>query len=217
MATKFRIGIAALVFAAFVGVTETISAPVRLPRGAPPPEVEKPVPPVNIDMKVNVKNIAELLKDGNASGAKRLAADAARSIRDDDDIADLMDLFKHRHKGGLGWSSTPHPTAGLDGLERMVFSFAKKVAPNDLKKTTENEEAAYWIAALAELTAAAAPAYRGDMRRKVKKDWFDQAGQQRDGAIELAKASAAGDADGMMKAAGKINGACLSCHAVYRD
>jgi hypothetical protein len=95
-----------------------------------------------------------------------------------------------------------------------VLNFAKKVAPNDAKQTDSNVEAAYFLAAIAELTAAAAPAFKG--KPKIGKDWVDKAERVRGAAIDLAKASVAGNANGMKNAAAKINDACITFHAKYK-
>jgi hypothetical protein len=214
MAIRFHSGIAAFVVVALVGLAESLSAPVRAPREAPP-VMETPLPAVSQDMKINVKNIAALLKAGNSAGATKLAqATVKAGIRDIDDIADLMHLYKPRNKGGIGWGPKPQPNPAADGLERGVLNFAKQIAPNDLRETARNEEAAYSIAAMAELTAAAAPAFNG--KPNIAKDWVAKAERVRGAAFDLAKASAAANANGMRNAAANTIEACVSCHAKYK-
>jgi hypothetical protein len=208
-----RSGIAILLLAALIAWAHAAPARPLWSPAKPPEDLPPPIPVVDKDMKVNVKNIAALLKKGHTAGAKKLAADAARNIKNIDDFDDLELFYRPRNKGGLGWGSNPQPVPNLDSLERRTSNMTRMVTPADLQQAAANEEAAYWIAALGELELAAKLKLPG----ANKKPWDPFAQQVRDGGLELAKASAAGDAAAMKSAAIKINNACNSCHNIHRN
>lgn len=185
--------------------------PEPIPAAAAPaePVKEKPLPEVSPDLRVNIKNIAALLKEGNAGGAKKLAAATARQI---DGITDLEVLYKNRNKDGLGWGTKAQANPATDGLQKGVTNYAKSVSKSDLTRTAANEEAAYWIAAMAEVTLAGAP----KSPDKKAKPWIASAEQVREASLELAKASSANDAVAMKTAAGKVNAGCVNCHTLFK-
>lgn len=212
MAKHHRMGIAALGFAIVLGsagdLADVVSAPARPLRPGREDE-ELPLPAVDKDMAVNVVNIAGLLKKGNTAGAKRLAQGAVvQMAKQGDDLSDLMHLHKARNKGGLGLGSKPRPNPATDGLEKMVQALARQGAI-DVKDMPAYEEGAFWIAAIAEITALSAPPKAGPA-------WIVNANAVRANALGLAKASAAKDANDMRKAGEKIANACLACHGKFK-
>lgn len=174
---------------------------------------EPPLPAVDKDMRVNVKNVAGLLKVGNFAGARKLAEAVAPMIGD---FADLEHLYRPRNKDGLGWSSKPGPNPATDGLEKKIQEFAKAVPAAVAMQTDKNVESAFWIAAMAELAIAKAPK-KGGPGGKIRTFWLNKAREQRDASLDLAAASALSDQKGMVKAASRINSACVSCHSKFKE
>lgn len=175
------------------------------------PAKEEPLPTVSKDLQTNVKNIANLLKRGKAEEARKLARAAAPYV---EEVADLMHLYRPRKKGGLGWGPVVQ-TNPTDGIEARLKIFAKAIPAAAAKQPTNNEMAGYWIAAMAEITLAKAPNFS---RQKLpKKGWIDNAEGLRAAALDLAKASAVNNEVGMRTAAGRIDKACNTCHATFKD
>jgi hypothetical protein len=139
----------------------------------------------------------------------------ARHIKDIDEFADMELLHRRRNKHGLGWGSAPLPNLAQDSLESRIYSMSTNVTLADANQKAANEEAAYWIAAMGELYAAAPLA---KLSPKFNRDlWLPAAWQVRDGGVDLAKASAMSNAAEMKNAALKISNACNKCHDLYRN
>lgn len=186
--------------------------PIPIIECVPPPvkkEDEEPLPHISKDLAVNVKNIAELLQHGKKERATRLAQAVAPQI---DDLADLMHLYRPRNKGGLGFGTAPYKNPATDGLEKKVQEFAKglpaQVPPEQVV------EGAYWIAAMAELTTAKAPGK--DLVAKSRTKWFEQSGNLREAAHQMAAAATAKDSAAFRLAAARVNSACMGCHAIFK-
>jgi hypothetical protein len=156
--------------------------------------------------------IADALKKGNADDAKKLAAAAAQKLTN----AQLMHLYKPRNKGGMGYSSTAGKNPATDGLEKKIQEFAKGVPQNLVAQVAANEEAALWMAALAEITLAKAPAKNGPQGKTIKA-WTDWSNDLRKASTDFAKAAAAKDAKDMSKHAAKMYSTCVACHSKFKD
>jgi hypothetical protein len=236
MAIKYSIGVALMALAAFLafadesaqghggllgGLFRRRCAPMIVEPCVPLPSVpipsvvepaKKPLPAVSKDLPTNVKNIAALLKEGNAEDARKLAKLTVPTIAD---IVDLEGLYRPRNKGGLGWGAKAQANPATDGLEKGVRNFAKNVTAKDVKQTDNNVEAAYWIAAMAELTLAKTP--QADLAKaKLRRAWAESAESLRAASLDLAKESGGNNAVEMKKAAARIDAACISCHVHFK-
>ena len=197
---------------ALVGVADAV--PDRKPLG-PMDQGEDnfgPPPPVNKDLRINVKNIADLLKKRNINAAKNLASAAVLGL---EEFYDLEQMYRLRNKGGLGWGVNPMPIATQDGIEGAPPIPARAVPPQIAVADPANEQSAWWIAAMAELTIPLAP--KKDAGKKTKKLWISYADELREAAHELRAASIANNAMQLKQAAVRINNACLNCHIIFRD
>ena len=209
--------LAPLTLAAAVGMIDVAgivdAVPDRKPIGSrdQPEDDFGPPPPVDKDLKINVKNTADLLKKRNQVAAKSLAASSIVGL---EEFYDLALMYRPRNKGGMGWGSIPQPNPAQDGLERRLIIFARGVPQNALGDPA-NEESALWIAAIAEMTIAMAP--KKDAGKKTRKLWISQAEELRESAYDLRKASAANNAAQMKQAAIRITNTCTACHIVFRD
>lgn len=166
------------------------------------------------DLRPEVVKIADQFKAGKADDAKTTSAKTAKQF---EEMADLMHLFRPRSKGGLGWSRksiTNNPPE--DGLEKKIQNLAKTPPANVAKEAPAAEEAAYDLAAMAELIKNKAPAK--DMSGgKTKKAWTDWSDQMREASLELAKAAAGKNAAAISKAAAKVNSTCNACHSKFKE
>jgi hypothetical protein len=159
-----------------------------------------------------VLDIVEEIKKGNNPKVEAMAKARAKDF---EELLDIEDFYRRRNKGGLGWGATPGNNAVQDGLETRMLALTRAVPVNFAQDAKNNEEAAAWIAAIAELTAAK-PEFR-PMGRKTLEDWRKKAGQLRADTEEFAKAIAANNPVAIRKSAQAVVNACNSCHEIYRD
>ena len=160
-----------------------------------------------------VHEIADEIRKGNDVKATKLAQVRAKYF---DELYDIMSLYRPRSKRGMGWGSTP-PLANVpDGLEVKLTSLSRAVPANFAEDQSNNMDAGYWIAALAELTLARDSEFK-PIGNKTKADWHQKSSLLRLEAMHFVKAAAARDADAIQKSARAINNACAQCHTVYRD
>lgn len=160
-----------------------------------------------------VMDIADEIKKGNDAKAAKMAQARAKDFAE---LIDLEDLYRRRNTHGLGWGSTPGNIAAQDGLEMKLRNLARVVPANFIQDAKNNEEAAYWIAAMAELTIARDSEFK-PMGIKTKADWHKKAAAVRAEADVFAKAIAVNNVAAIQKSAAAINNACIQCHDVYRD
>jgi hypothetical protein len=163
--------------------------------------------------QATIKKLADVVKKGKADDTKKAVAEAAKKF---DEISDLMHMYRPRNKGGMGWGSVAGKSPVSDGLEKKIQEYAKGVPENVASQVENNVEAANWLAALAELTLAKAPA-KDAAGGKTKKAWTDWSIEMRDAANTFAKAAAAKKGTDMAKAASKSNSICINCHSKFKE
>jgi hypothetical protein len=196
MTTKVRLAIASVMLAATLALASSATS------GGP----EKAV-------GAAVEKIGDAIKKGDADATKKLAAKAS-GMKEIEDNADLMHLFKPRNKGGMGWGSKAGANPATDGLEKRVQEYAKNVKANEATDPN-NEEAGRWIAAMAEMIKLRVPAK--DMAGgKTKKAWSEFADATREAADGFTKAAAGKNAATIKGAADKLNTTCLNCHSKFK-
>jgi hypothetical protein len=159
--------------------------------------------------KDNVLKIAEAVKKGNASDADKQAAAFSKKV---EDLADVMDLFKKRDKGGIGVGAKAG-VAVPDGVEAKIQNLSKEApSATTLKKESEAlEDMGYVIAAVGMVTKGKPPA-------KTKgKDWSGWCDEIIEGGKKLSAAAKGSNAADLKTIAGKINNACNACHSAYRN
>ena len=198
MTTKVRLAIASVLLAATLGLLCASNAT----SGGPDKAVAEAI-----------TKVADAIKKGNADSAKKLAA-KANSLKDIEDNSDFMHLFKLRNKGGLGWGSKAGANPATDGLEKKIQEYAKNVKANEAADPA-NEDAALWIAAMAEMTKLRVPE-KDQAGGKTKKAWKDFADEMRDAAAGFSKAVAGKNASAIKTAADKLNNTCLNCHSKFK-
>ncbi|OAI45601.1 hypothetical protein AYO44_12725 [Planctomycetaceae bacterium SCGC AG-212-F19] len=159
-----------------------------------------------------VQQVATALEKNQADQAKKLVGDLARKYDPDD----VMNLFKLRTKGGFGVG--PQPGAiEPDGMERKLTELAKQLLP--AKQLAEEaavlSRMAYQATAVAQILSAQNPPkdFKGN-----KKQWGDWSGEFSKAALELAAAAKDKNAEGVRKAAGKLDrsadaSSCNKCHS----
>jgi hypothetical protein len=155
-----------------------------------------------------------LIKKGDDAAAKKMAAALAKGIGEDE-LGDLMHMFKPRIKGGLGVGEVKGPNPAKDGIEVMIRDYARDVPGNVGKQAANLETTGYWIAALAQVTHAKAP--KRDIGKKTIKAWNEYSSDMHKAGIAFAKAAAGKGAQEIKTAASKVYSSCNNCHSVFKD
>ena len=163
------------------------------------------------DVKSTVLKIADAFQKNDTAGAKKLA----ESLKDED-LEDVMHLFKPRKDKGLGVGANAGAVKP-DGIELKVIALAQTAPPKkELDDASEDlAKAAYVAAAIAEVALIKTPEKKE--KDKDPKDWKNWAEGMRQGALDLASASKAKNSADVQKAAEKMDSNCKSCHKVFRD
>lgn len=163
------------------------------------------------DVKGTVLKIADAFEKSDAAGAKKLA----ESLKDED-LEDVMHLFKPRKDKGLGIGAKAGAVKP-DGIELKVIALAMAAPPQKELDESSGDlaKAAYVAAAIAEVALTKIPEKKE--KDKDPKDWKTWAEDLRQGALELADASKAKKPALVQKAAEKMDSSCKSCHKVFRD
>ena len=159
-------------------------------------------------LKDGVLKIAATLKKGDSAAADNQAKSLAKKV---EDLADLMELFKKRDKGGIG-VGLKAGVAVPDGIETKLVAMGRDApAGSTLKKEAEAlEEMGYVVAAMAKVTKSRPIA-------KVKtKEWNTWCDDMATGGLKLSAAAKSQGAADLKAAATKINASCNSCHSTYR-
>jgi hypothetical protein len=166
-------------------------------------------------MKMSVLKIAAAIEKGDKAGATAAAKALANSLKDFDEIEDVMAVFKLREKHGIGVGTKPNAIVP-DGIELKLLAIGRD-APGQAavnKEAEALEKMAYVIAAVAEVAIAKPPAK--DEGKKKKKDFIRWAKDMREAAPGLAVAAKSKSPAEIQKAAAKINSACTNCHSVFK-
>lgn len=160
-----------------------------------------------------VLDIADEIRKGNNAKATKLAK--ART-NDFEDFYEVMNFFRPRTKGGMGWGATPGKIPQQDALENRLLVLGRMLPMNFLEDEKSNEEAATWIAAIAELASAKEFDFR-PMGKKNKADFQKKAAALRAEADGFARAIAQKNAAAIQQSARSVMQACYQCHEIYRD
>jgi hypothetical protein len=159
----------------------------------------------NKELIAMVKKIAAAIKSGDKSGARAMAEAYAKKA---DSIEDVMDLFKKKDKGGIGFGAPPKET---DGIEVKIREVARDVPKDYTKNAARYEEMGYNTAAIGLIGEIMTP--KKDVGTKTIKGWKTANADMQEAAIGLAKAKGAAE---VKTAASKLNNACIACHAEHR-
>jgi len=165
--------------------------------------------------KKSVLKIAAAIEKGNSAAAQAEAKALAKSLKDFDEIEDVMSVFKLREKNGIGVGTKPNAIIP-DGIELKLLAIGRD-APGQAtvnKEAEALEKMSYVIAAVAEVAIARPP--DKDDGKKKKKDFIRWAKQMREAAPGLAAAAKSKSPAEIQKAAAKINNVCTSCHTTFK-
>jgi hypothetical protein len=160
----------------------------------------------NADVIATVKKIAAAIKSGDKSGARTMAEAYAKKA---DSVEDVMDLFKKKDKGGMGFGAPPKEK---DGIEIRIRDVARDVPTDYAKNAAKYEEMGYNTAAIGLIGEIMTP--KKDKGKSTVKGWKTANADMQVAAIALAKAKSAGD---VKSAATKLNNACIACHGEWRQ
>jgi hypothetical protein len=159
-------------------------------------------------------DLANVKADANA---KDTAVDWKKVV---DDLADVMQPFKLKYKGGDGISANLMTNQKLkgkggNGIEEKVRALARrKLTDAQMKK--EAEDIALMsdkIAAIGHLAYEWVPKQEG---KKNPKDWKEWSTHMRDIALDLSAAARKGSAEDVFKFSQKLNANCNQCHGIFK-
>ena len=158
--------------------------------------------------KDKLKKIVDLVKKGDMDGAKKAAADYAKGNKD---VGELMEAFKKGKNGGV-MSIGP---AGK-GIEDNYRDVGRDVptAANVAKLAKDHEEAGYYTAAIALVTANLPQKGTAKASAKDWVKWSEELTEQGKKFADAAKAKSGAD---LKAAASKINNTCSACHIPFRQ
>lgn len=162
-----------------------------------------------------VMDIADEIRKGNDVKASAVAKARAGDFLE---LYDVENLYRPRNRKGMGWGPTPPnvPTPAQDALENKLRNLARAVPVTFFQDEQNNLEAAYWIAALAELAKVRDSEFQVG-GKKTKADWHNRMAQLRVEATQFAQAIAVRDEATLKTKAQTIINLCDQCHMVYRD
>jgi cytochrome c556 len=157
----------------------------------------------------DVEKIAAAVKKGDMDGARKLAAGFAKKYPGDalavlEDTA-VMDLFKKKDKGGIGFGAGPKAT---DGIEEKFRELAKGIV--NIKDAELYEKMAYNTIAIGLIAEALEP-------KTDKLDWKQYTKDMLEGTEAFAKAAKAKNAANLKTTGSKVNDTCIGCHAKFRN
>ncbi len=159
-------------------------------------------------LKDGVLKIAASVQKGDTAAAQSQAAVLAKKV---EDLADLMELFKKRDKGGIG-VGLKKGVVVPDGIEIKLVKMGRD-APSTSEATKEAEALQHMgavVAAMAYVTKSKPPA---KVKAKEWNGWCDDLAASGMKLSAAAKDHAPAD---LKAAASKINATCNACHSVYR-
>jgi len=163
------------------------------------------------DLAASIENIAAKIEQGDTAAAGKMA----KMLAKDTELEDVMHLFRPRKKKGIGVGK-----AGAiipDGIEQQFIKLGRD-APSQgglNKEAAALEHMGYITAAVAEFTLVKTP--EKDMGNKTVKEWTKHAKEMREASVAFAEAAKSKAPAAVYKAAERVNGACNSCHSVFRD
>jgi len=166
--------------------------------------------------KKSVLKIAAAIEKGNSAAAQAEAKALAKSLKDFDEIEDVMSVFKLREKNGIGVGTKPNAIIP-DGIELKLLAIGRD-APGQAtvnKEAEALEKMSYVIAAVAEVAIARPP--DKDEGKKKKKDWLEWSASMEKAALDLAAAAKTKNPTAIRNAAAKLNSNCNECHGTFRD
>lgn len=176
--------------------------------------------------------IAGLLKDkANVEAARKLAQDlskggggaagkAGADVKEYMDVAEFMNFYRLKAKGGEGLHPSLHVTArfktALNGVEELVRHLGSKKL-NDAALSKASDE----LAVLAQRIAVSAGWTHGFApdQKKGKRDpavWHELSDQMRDAAVSLADAAKKKDVAAVHAAGKRLDASCTQCHSLFR-
>jgi hypothetical protein len=157
----------------------------------------------------DILKIAEAVKSGDMSGAKKLAAAAGKKH----ELEPVMDAFKRKDKEGIGFGAGPKEKDGIEAMYRDIGGAAGG-KPKE-KDAALFETMAHNTIAVGLIAEAKTPTK--DEGKKTVKGWKQANQDMLEGAQALAAAAKAKNMAGIQKAATKVNAACNACHSEHRN
>jgi hypothetical protein len=158
------------------------------------------------EVVATVKKIAAAIKKGDKEGARKMAETYAKKA---DSVEEVMDLFKRKDKGGLGFGAPPKEK---DGIELRIRDSARDVPSDFAKNAAKYEEMGYHTAAIGLIGEIMTP--KKDKGKSTVKGWKTANADMQEAALALAKAKGAAN---VKSAATKLNNACIACHGEWRN
>ena len=159
--------------------------------------------------------LVALLKSDKVDEAK-VKALVATIKKNNEDLNDLMAIYKPTKSKGLGWD--PAKKGKGDGIETHIISLGtkKELSASELAKEKDHIlRSTYYNLAMVEITKAYAPAK--PKAGKGAKEWNKHNMEVKEGSDEALAAIKANDPKALKKAMAKIGGGCNECHSDFRN
>ena len=159
--------------------------------------------------------LVKLLEDDKPDEAK-VKALVATIKKNNEDLNDLMAIYKPTKSKGLGWD--PAKKGKGDGLETHIINLGtkKELTASELAKEKGHiRRAVYYNLAMVEITKAYAPTK--SKAGKGAKEWNKHNMEVKEGSTEVLAAIKANDPKALKKAMAKIGGGCNECHSDFRN
>jgi len=131
------------------------------------------------------------------------------------ELADLMEHYKTKNKGGEGIPPALQSNVRLKGTQNGIeeklraLSMRKLTDANMAKEADELALLGYRAAVVGELTYFYTP-------KKKAKEWQDLSLDMRNAGVALAEAAQKKDAEAVLKASNSLNSSCSQCHSGFR-
>jgi hypothetical protein len=180
-----------------------LSGPALQEAGAAPAPIRKPFRRLPKRFR-DIVSVARDLSEGRPVAAK-LAA-----LRNKyDDLGDVMRIFKHRSKKGLGAG----PKAPSDGIEDKIIRLSMR--PLTRMQLAKEKDDLVRMGYVAAAVGALSKLYAPDrpFQGMTPADWRKHADQTRKYSLELVKAVESGNPLKVKRVATKLNYACNGCHS----
>ena len=166
------------------------------------------------DFQKDLDALVTELKNAKVDQAK-VEKIVANIKKNNDDLNDLMAIYKPTKSKGLGWN--PARKGMGDGIEKRIIDLGTKKALTKAEMAKEKDlivRSAYYNLAMYEITKAFVP--EKPKLGKGAKDWNKHNDEIRDGSKEVLKAVEMNDPAALKKAMARIGGACNECHTDFR-
>jgi cytochrome c556 len=160
-----------------------------------------------------ILKLADLVEKKDPAGVKKEGEAVAKKH----ELDEVMYLFKHRTKKGLGVGAKPGAIMP-DGIEDKLRDLARRALPQDRldKEAADLARMGSVTAAIAEVAQYKCTVEKREGDKDPKK-WQEFIAEMRQTALDMAEAAKAKKPNEVKATATKLNTNCNNCHGIFRD